>query len=279
MTETDSEITITAPPPSNLDDISRINTPNSLASAPRGLMSRENTNLSGVPRVDTVPELSEGKHAGLTEPWSVGQGENVMNSKNEQVIPVEYQDGEGTIAIPEDNETANKTDEEPTIKDSKIDHLEIPSSVSVGGQPPHIDTDQFSTASAYVDDDPVPIEKGRLDYMQKAEPDLSNAYEDVVVQEEPNDELENSPEEVDQVNQGGAPPQINEDQLDDVDDQNFEVPGSAYKPLQPALINQEHQGIADLIVNGGDNDLLDRFDVTEETLKDELKEELEKFKE
>ena len=302
VAETDSEITLTAPPPSNLDDISRINTPNSISSGPRGLMSRENTNLSGVPRVDTVPEVSETKTPGLTEPWSVGQEKQPPGGwSGQKILPVENQGGQENVAmLPEINETA---DNEPIVAEDKTDHLKIAPNGSPGGEPPQIDADQVGTASAYGDENPtIVVEDGRVDYMQRTESGLKNADEDVIAQEGANNhptgpggappqidptELGGAPPEIDPTGMGGsqiyptglggAPPQIDEDQLSD--NQDFEASGSACKPLQPVLTNDGHKRNSEEMIDTGDSDLLDRFDVTEESLKDELKEELEKFKE
>ena len=259
MTETDSEITITALPPSNLDDISRINTPNSLASAPRGLMSRENTNLSSAPRVNTVLEVSEGKQDIPQEPWSVGQKEH---------LPEEHRIAEETTA----------SDLNVAAQSSEV-NLPMKIRVDVGGAAPHIDTDQLSTASANVHEDGELIENGRVEYnLCKSDVTLPSCEENVQ-QERQNESTDDSEEvaEPDPVDPGAVPPQIDEDQLDDVD---MEEQRPSYKPLQPSLVEPDLQEASREIIHEEDYDnVLDTFDVTEETLKDELKEELEKFKE
>ena len=267
VTETDSEITITALPPSNLDDISRINTPNSLASAPRGLISRENTNLSGVPRVNTVLEVSEGKQDVPQERWSVGQKEH---------LPEENRTAEETTASDLNIAAHNSEENLPTYETQY--QLEVPMKVDVGGAPPHIDTDQLSTASVNVHEDGELIENGRVEYnLQNS--DVTHRSCEESVQQERQNESANGGEEVavpDTVDPGGVPPQIDEDQFDDVDIE--ERP--SYKPLQPGLVERDLQETSREIIHEEDYDnVLDTFDVTEEILKDELKEELEKFKE
>ena len=267
MTETDSEITITALPPSNLDDISRINTPNSLASAPRGLMSRENTNLSGVPRVNTVLEVSEGKQDVPQEPWSVGQKGHV---------PEENHTTEETTAS-NLNDATRCLDEKLPSNETQY-QLAVPIKVNVGGAPPHIDTDQLSDASANVHEDEL-IENGRVEY-NLCKSDLNHPSCEENVQQERNNESGDDAEEVevpDPVDPGGVPPHIDEDQLDDVD---IEEERPSYKPLQPGLVERDLEEASKEIIHEEDYDnMLDTFDVTEESLKDELKEELEKFKE
>ena len=151
--------------------------------------------------------------------------------------------------------------------------------VNVGGAPPHIDTDQLSNASANVHEDGELIENGRVEY-NLCKSDVTHPSSEENVQQERHNESVDDGEEVaapDPVDPGGAPPQIDEDQLDDVD---IEEERPSYKPLQPGLVERDLGETSREIIHEEDFDnMLDTFDVTEEILKDELKEELEKFKE
>ncbi len=203
MTETDSEITITAPPPSNLDDISRINTPNSILSNPRGLMSREISSLSNAPRVDTVPEGIE--RWSTEEPWATGQGQFVQR----EVIGEE---GESQITA----RTADDSYIDPALA---VQYSNEPA----GGAPPGIELD----------------DEEDLGPMSVAPPGPSGG--------------------------GGSRPEPIGAEAD-------------YSALQPAINATGSGGLqaAQQMELSGD-DQLDRFDVTDQTLKDELEKELEKL--
>ncbi len=207
VTETDSEITITAPPPSNLDDISRINTPNSILSNPRGLISREISSLSNAPRVDTVPEGIEGWSK--EEPWATGQGQFV----HREVIGEE---GESQLTT----RTADDSYIDPALA---VQYSNEPAQFTQGGAPPEIELDEAD------DSGPMSVAPPGTSGVGMSRPEPIGAEAD-------------------------------------------------YSALQPAINATGSGGLQTTKpMESSADDNLDRFDVTDQTLKDELEKELEKL--
>ncbi len=254
--ESDSgRITITAPPPSNLDDISRINTPSSLASGPpRGppplpppppppplLPPREGLARPAVPEA----EPSEAEESSREPEAGADHYQPILNDMKTQIS---------------DNQSNDQL--------NQLDSWVRSGNGVVGGLPPQIDDDQFSCVSG-IPEYTAPSREGRVAYLPSPasaeEPAVRN-WDEYVNSGEENVNFENREPH-------GEPPAIEDTELEEEENMNArsEVPSNAtFKALQPA--DQE-----DTVNHVGATDPLDNFDVTEEELENELKEEIDKL--